>query len=177
MRYKYIITGQRNAGKTHFCMRLTDWAKRRKIDIAGIVSPGVFEGCKKIRIDAKDIRAEEVINLAVLKSSQEEGIFTDCWFFNRETVEWGNSVLGQATPCSVLFIDELGPLEFTRQTGWVSGLRIIDEGEYQKGFFGVRPELVDVAKQRWQDAHIVQLTIRNRNFISWLFQMQMLMWR
>jgi hypothetical protein len=66
-------------------------------------------------------------------------------------------VRAQAVPCGLLVVDELGPLEFERAQGWLSGLTALDSGEYELGLVVIRPELMGAALARWPEAGIKNL--------------------
>ncbi len=51
-------------------------------------------------------------------------------------------MLESATPCDLLIVDELGPLEFERNEGWPAGLAAIDSAAYKVGVVVIRPELL-----------------------------------
>ena len=55
---------------------------------------------------------------------------------------WGNHVLSNSTPCDLLVVDELGPLEIDRGTGWQAGLAAVDSKEYAVAVVVVRAELL-----------------------------------
>jgi hypothetical protein len=70
---------------------------------------------------------------------------------------WGNDVLGAATPCDLLIVDELGPLEFERNRGWTDGLAAVDSGDYRHALVVVRPQLLPAARARWPHAQVVDV--------------------
>ena len=49
----------------------------------------------------------------------------------------------------LLLIDELGPLEFRGEGGFIAGFAAIDARHYRLAVVVVRPELLDAARQRW----------------------------
>ncbi|MCJ7625183.1 MAG: hypothetical protein MUO76_16925, partial [Anaerolineaceae bacterium] len=59
--------------------------------------------------------------------------------------------------CDLLVVDELGPFELVRAEGWVSGVKLVDGGNYRLALVVVRPELRRVALQRWPHAEFIEL--------------------
>ncbi len=156
----FIITGPRGAGKTTFCRHFIDLARQAGRQVDGMVCPAVFENGHKVAIEAEALATGLRLRLATAREPDrpQAGISTRRWFFETEVLAWGNRVLQQATPCEVLIVDELGPLEFERGQGWTGGLKAIDSGEYRWGLVVIRPELLAPARQRWPIAKIISIT-------------------
>ena len=144
-----LLTGDIETGKTSLCLEIARIAVEADLDVAGIVSPAVFEGDRKIAIDAMDLRSRESRRLAILNGGEKTGLDTRRWSFNPEVVSWGNQVLKNAIPCDLLVVDELGPLEFHHQKGWVMGFSSIESRDYQVAVVVIRPTLLKTAIQRW----------------------------
>lgn len=154
-----LVTGPIGAGKTSFCLAAVRWACERGWQTAGLVSPPVFEQGVKVGIDAVDLRSGKRRRLARRRNGGNEAeIATTGWVFDPEALHWGNQVLAEALPCDLLVVDELGPLEFERGQGWLSGLTAVDNRRYRLGLVTIRPELLEKARGRWPDAHIVEIT-------------------
>ena len=145
-----LLTGDIETGKTSLCLEIARIAVEADLDVAGLISPAVFEGDRKIAIDAMDLRSRESRRLAILKGGEKTGMDTRRWSFNPEVVSWGNQVLKTAIPCDLLIVDELGPLEFHHQKGWVAGFSSIESRDYQVAVVVVRPSLLDTARRRWE---------------------------
>jgi len=154
---RYLLTGELGAGKTTFCLHLVEILGEAGWDVAGTVSPAVFKAESKVAIDLLNPRSGQRRRLATLLTpeAQQSGPATKRWGFDAETLAWGDSLLARATPCDLLIIDELGPLELERGEGWLSGLKAIDEGKYKAAVIVVRPHLLHLATQRWPDAEVV----------------------
>ena len=58
-------------------------------------------------------------------------------------------MLEKLPPGELLLIDELGPLEFRGEGGFIAGFAAIDARHYRLAVVVVRPELLDAARQRW----------------------------
>ncbi len=144
---RWMLTGGRGVGKTTLCRALAERARLDGWDVAGLLSPAVFEGKIKTGILAENARTGETRPLAGLKTYGSFDLPLGRWFFDRSTLDWGNRVLESSLPCRLLIIDELGPLELTRQEGWQAAFDVLRRGEYEIALVVVRPELQEVARQ------------------------------
>jgi nucleoside-triphosphatase len=162
---RLIVTGERGAGKTAFCARLIELARAAGQQIAGVLSPAVFEHGEKIGIDVIDLRTNERRRLADRFDPAHHGPHTPRWSFHAEVLAWGDAAFSAASPCDLLGVDELGWLEFERGEGWPAGLAAIDARDarnYRWGVVVIRPELLGVARQRWPSARVIEISDTER---------------
>jgi nucleoside-triphosphatase THEP1 len=154
----YILSGPREVGKTTFLRHLLTKKKSSNLDCAGVLSPAVFENGQKTGIDLLDVRSGAVQKLANLRHNEQKGIFTERWMFEAESLSWGNEILGHSTPCDLLIVDELGPIELERGQGWQAGITALNSGLYLVGIVVIRPELLRQAYAIWPNARLITLT-------------------
>ena len=76
------------------------------------------------------------------------------WVFDEAVLAWGDARLAAATPCDLLVVDELGPLELDEGRGWTAGIAAVDSGDYGAAIVVVRPALLERARARWPMAAI-----------------------
>ncbi|MFH1330935.1 MAG: nucleoside-triphosphatase [Actinomycetota bacterium] len=152
----HLVTGERGAGKTTFCRVLVEAARsaRPRLVAAGILSLKVLVDGAEVAIDAVDVASGQRRRLAFRRAGTDAaaGPSTIRWQFDAGALAWGDALLRSATPCDLLVIDELGPLEFDRGEGWVGGLAAVDGAAYLAAFVAVRPELLGRARRRWPQA-------------------------
>lgn len=157
----HLVTGERGAGKTTFCRLLVEAARsaRPGLVAAGILSLKVLVGGEEAAIVAVDVASGQRRRLAFRReeTAGTDGPSTIRWQFDAEALAWGDAVLRSATPCELLVVDELGPLEFERGEGWGSGLAAVDAAAYRAAFVVVRPELLDRARRRWPQALVIRI--------------------
>ena len=153
----FLLSGEFQTGKTNLCLDIYQLAQEARVRVGGVISPAVFEGDKKTAIDVLDLKSGTRKRLAELRTSHQTDLETQRWSFDSEVVDWGNKMLEEAVPCDLLMIDELGPLEFQRGEGWVSGFDVIENGEYSTALIVVRPSLIDEAARLWQVSRIIDL--------------------
>jgi len=155
----WIITGEIGTGKTRWCQQFLELARQAGWDVAGLISPAVFENGQKTAIDAVDVRSGERRRLATRRSVEDAAlIHTREWLFETDTVGWGNAVFRRALPCDLLIVDEMGPLELLQGQGWVNALEAIATRAYRLAVVVVRPSLLSIAEQ-WQPQAVI--TLRN----------------
>lgn len=142
----YILSGPRRVGKTTTCGRVAELCRARGIDLAGLICPAKIEYGHKCGIELVDLRTGNRRDLAVA-DDMASPLRTDRYRFDAEVMAWGSRVIDSATPCQVLMIDELGPLELIRNQGWVNGLEALRRGRYELGVVVIRPELVTAFQQ------------------------------
>jgi nucleoside-triphosphatase len=151
----FLITGSRGAGKTSFCAQLVQAAREAGWKPAGLLSRPVFEGEQRTAIQAEDVRTGESRRLAVRGDPPTPGV--KHWQFDPSALDWGDQVLTASTPCDLLVVDELGPLELERGAGWQSGLAAVDSEQYAIALVVVRAELLGEALLRWPNANLVEI--------------------
>jgi len=151
-----LLTGLKGIGKTAWCLKLMQIAKKQGIEMEGIVSPGVYSGNMKTGIEIMDVRSGEKRLFAKLNLGKTQDLSTPRWSFNPDSIAWANDVLKKRSASELLIIDELGPLELLRDEGFVEGISRIDSREFHMAIVVVRPSLVPKALQRWPDAQVIR---------------------
>lgn len=151
----FIITGSQGAGKTSLCARLVEAAREAGWKTAGILSNPVFDGSLPAAIDAEDLHSGEIHRLATRSEDPTPGL--KHWKIEDAAIHWGNQVFSTSTPVDLLVVDELGPLEFERGSGWQAGITAINSKKYAIAIAVVRAEMLGEALIRWPQANIVEV--------------------
>lgn len=152
-----ILTGGRGSGKTATCQQWVEQAHRADWHISGLISPAVFENGEKTAIDVIDLKSGERRRLADRVNRYTGFHVSDHWDFHTDVVNWSNTALGDHSPCDLFIVDELGPLEFFRQQGWVNAFQALQGGFFRYAIVVIRPELMEEACRIWPDASIIDL--------------------
>lgn len=142
----WVLSAARQAGKTDFCRQLADLARGAGWDVAGLLSPAVFESGRKTGILAQDLRSGEQRPLARAEDRPPFTLQLGDWHFDPAVLDWGDAILGSCLPCDLLIVDEIGPLELTRGQGWRSALGVLGGSAYRLGVVVIRPGLQEQAK-------------------------------
>ena len=158
----FILSGARGIGKTTTCQRLVSALRARGIDHAGLICPARVQRGEKIGIDLVAVRSGERRELATA-DDEPSLLCTAKYRFDAGAMAWGGRVLDDATPCSVLIIDELGPLELVHHQGWVNALDVLHAGRYQMAVVVIRPELVNKFRHLMQDRPCIVLGKADRD--------------
>lgn len=154
-----LLSGEFDAGKTTLLLMLQDELKSSGLKVTGVISPPILENGEKVGIGLQDLASATTRQLAVLRArAGDSAISTKRWSFLPEGMADANRFLADATPCDVLIIDELGPLEFVGQAGWTNGLAAIDSGRYALAICVVRPSLIEIVRSRWPQAQVIVVT-------------------
>jgi nucleoside-triphosphatase len=138
-----VVTGWRNVGKTSYCQRAVDTYRAAGRTVSGLLSPGRFDQGQKTGFLALDLQSQETRLVASTIPGEIEGIQLGHWSFNAQVFAWGNRCLQQIERADVLVIDELGPLEFNRQIGWVASFELLRSKDYHLALVVIRPECID----------------------------------
>jgi nucleoside-triphosphatase len=161
----YALTASRGAGKTAFCRALSEQARAAGWDVAGLLSPAVFEDEGKTGILAEALRTRETHPLAIANlqpsnlptlqhgergTNRQDNAFSlelGNWLFDPSIITWGNQILETCLPCDLFIVDELGPLELIRGEGWINALGALRQPHYRVGLIVIRPELLETVRQ------------------------------
>ncbi len=141
-----ILSGVSGSGKTTLCRQAVALARARGWQTAGILTPGRWRDGEKIGIDVQDLRNGDRRALA----DRDEGAWRadgPCWHFHPDGLAWGAAILDHATPCDLLAIDELGPLELVDGGGWRNALDVLRSGSYALSLVVIRPRLLPLVPQ------------------------------
>ena len=151
----WLVTGERGAGKTRFCRRVAELARKAGWQVGGLISPAVFEGQDKTGIQLESLFSSEVRPLAVKKAQPSFNQVLGEWHFDAQALAWGNAELtnalamgGNQKQLDLLVIDEIGPLELLHGEGWTAALPLLNSQVYRVGLVVIRPELVEAALHR-----------------------------
>ncbi len=144
-----ILTGESGCGKTTLCQRVVAALKARGVNVAGVLTlPRLAaQRGEKIGMEVEDVRTGERVALAE-RVAVGKGTANLSWQFDASGVERGEQILRAATPCDVLVVDELGPLELIHNQGWISALNILRAGNYRGALVVVRPSLLENFRAR-----------------------------
>lgn len=148
-----LVTGPSGIGKTTWVTRAAD---DHPGPVTGVICPGVYENGTRVQINAHLLRTGEILTLAFAENPQTYAIHTPKWGFNSATIAAVNQELDRPTDHGLLIIDELGPLEFHGNQGFVSAFRAIAQHP-GPAVIVVRESLLTDALQRWPEARVERL--------------------
>lgn len=139
----WVVTGGRGVGKTTWCQRAVNGYRQGGLTVGGLLSPGRFDGRQKTGFFAVDLASRASHLAASALPGEIDGLRLGPWTFDPGIFTWGNACLAQAATADVLVIDELGPLEFERQTGWLASFDVLRGRQYRLALVVIRPECLE----------------------------------
>lgn len=160
-RVPYLLCGPSGSGKTTWLLEMLRFAQQAEWQCGGLISPPVFENNHKTAIELLDAASGERRRLAQRRppaSVPRPGEPPLGWIFQPETLNWGNQQLLALQSCDLLFIDELGPLEWQHNQGLQSAFLTLERSEYRAALITIRPGLLPLARQRWPRAQLLEFT-------------------
>ena len=150
-----VITGDRGAGKSRFCLDLLDHCGQEGLSAGGIISPALYSDGIKTAFYTMDVRTREK-RLCGTRTGSEQGT-VGCWQMDNAVLEWGNELLHSSVPCDELFIDELGPLEFDRKKGYTEAFTVLNGSGYGHAYVVIRPECLDAFRRIFPEFDIITI--------------------
>jgi nucleoside-triphosphatase THEP1 len=165
-----VLSGESGCGKTTVCARVVALARTRGLTVAGVLTPPRLADGRKVGLDVEDLRTTQRRPLAEACAEPQQnsagstgGPATESWHFQAEGLAWGTMVLCHATPCDLLVIDELGPLELVRDQGWKIGFDVLRAGGYLLALVAVRPSLLPRFWEQLGGVEISTLAVTRAN--------------
>jgi nucleoside-triphosphatase len=156
-----LLTGESGSGKTTLCVRIVASLKTQGLDVAGVLTLPRFANGEKVRLDLEDVRTGKVCALAD-HTTKGQGTADLAWRFSATALQQGADILRDSTPCDVLVIDELGPLELVHGAGWIVALDVLQAGNYHSALVVVRPELIEAFQMRLKSDLVLTVTALTR---------------
>ena len=155
-----LLAGERGAGKSTVCRETIALAQARGYSCGGVLTLGRPDGA----LDVLDVRSGRVRRLT-LEPDANQAVIQGRFHFDPETLAWGDAALAQATPCHLLVVDELGPLEIERGEGWSKAFEMLYGGNFTLALVVVRPELIVHAQLKLpaSAANVFTVTAHNRD--------------
>ena len=135
-----VITGERGAGKSGYCLRLLAQVRQAGLTAAGIISPAVYTNGVKTAFHAMDAKTSEQ-RLCGTRTAADAGTI-GCWQMDPAVIAWCNERILQSCPCDCLFIDELGPLEFRKHQGFTAAFDVLRSGIFGTAYVVIRPDCI-----------------------------------
>ncbi len=166
----YLVTGEIGVGKSVFCKEMLASALEAGMNCGGVLSPGVFEDNIKIQLMLHDISTGEKHVFAdkiIMEEEKCADLRLGQWCMSTEVLDWGNQILRNLNEgLDVVFVDELGPLEFRKGIGLTSGLDVLQEKKFDLIFAVIRPSLLEAAKQRFDVTGLIEINNQEIKIIS-----------
>jgi nucleoside-triphosphatase THEP1 len=152
-----VLTGARGIGKSTVCRETVARAQGEGYTCGGIVTLAHDGGRDVLDASSGDVRR------LTLEADAAQAVDQGRFRFDPQTLSWGNAALTQATPCDLLVVDEIGPLELERGEGWINAFDVLRGRDFALALAVVRPELVVQAQLRLEDCAAVVMAVTREN--------------
>jgi len=146
-----LVTGPSGIGKTTWCSSQLVQARQRRLSVGGLLSPGMYQQSTKVGILLVNLASGEERVMARLRETEDPQAPTRKWAMDEAVLQWGDRILERLGRCDLLFIDELGPLEFLHHQGLCQAFPLIQRRQFSTALVVVRPTLLEIARQTWSD--------------------------
>lgn len=161
-----LLTGQSGVGKTTACWKALSGLRATGVKVAGFISPPLLdETGHKTGIEMVDLTSGQHRTFArVVKPGEEATI--GVYRLMEGAVEWARGVLAAALLADTdwLVVDEIGPLELQRGTGFVFALApLADPARIPNAIVLVRAALADELADRLGRPDLVKVTVTKAN--------------
>lgn len=172
----YVVTGERGSGKSTVCAHVARTAVARGLTVAGILTERCdLAGRDRMR-RVVDLRTGESRPLGARRANAGDAMsdrltpdpLTPAWVFEPQVFAWANDVFARSTPCDLLVVDELGPLELLGNRGWSAALEALRSGKYTLALVVCRPALLVELDRRLQpvvETELVEVTPETREVL------------
>ena len=144
-------------GKTLLCKKLAEKFSSSGLMVSGILSIKRTENRSGRKIFAQIINSKEEREIAVFEPGWDADFPIRDWRLNQENLEWADKMIRNLLPADVIIIDELGYLEFEMGRGLVSGIDILESGEYMAAFVVIRTSLIKAAREKIQIHEVIHI--------------------
>ena len=114
-----LLTGERHGGKTGLAMEIIAQARAKGLHVAGIASPGLWEGGQRSGFDILELDTGQRYPL----SRRIQGLRPMPFMFDAQALSKGKAALSQSRcrDADLLVVDEVGPWEL-EGGGWADRL-------------------------------------------------------
>ncbi len=121
----FIVTGERNKGKSSYLSRLYIFLKDYKLKIGGFISPGKLSESGNKDFVLQLLNEKSIMHLASREYHRAYEQF-GAFFFNQEAIKKGDSIIESELKkkYDVFILDEIGPMELSGKV-WHDTLRRI----------------------------------------------------
>jgi nucleoside-triphosphatase THEP1 len=137
----FILTGSVDSGKTTFLKRIIEELKKQKIKMDGFLSEAIRQDQEKIGYDLRDLGGGKPVPF-IRKSGRQDWQRIGPYFFIPEGLSWAKKIILRSREAEILVVDEIGPLELSKQGLWDALEQVIFQ-RVQEYLFVLRREILE----------------------------------
>lgn len=137
----FILTGPVDSGKTTFLKRVIEKLKKQKVKMDGFLSEAIVKDQEKIGYDLVDLGDGKSVPF-IRKSGQQDWQRIGPYFFIPEGLSRAKKIILRSREAEILVVDEIGPLELSKQGLWDVLEQVIFQ-RVQEYLFVLRREILE----------------------------------
>ncbi len=137
----FIITGEQGEGKTTLLKNVTRHLKERQVPLAGFFAEGEWENDSRKSFSICDINTGEEKLLCIIEH-REGFIQAGRFYFNPAALDFGERILQNTTPDSLVVVDEIGRFELQGKV-WADVFRVLLKFSSNSLLFTVRKKFLE----------------------------------
>lgn len=155
-----LVSGEPQTGKTRLCLQGLAWCRDNNLACSGIVCPGIYtanvrvgisclnvaDGTSKLLATSRQVpdTNQEAVHAAsrLRENLLPPHLETPAYLFSAAAFASCEPWLISSEE-AILWLDELGPLEFNRRAGFVKAFDLLRAGKFRAAVVVVRPSLVE----------------------------------
>ncbi|MBE0676069.1 MAG: DUF2478 domain-containing protein [Bacteroidales bacterium] len=151
----FIITGERQQGKTMFLKEMVSILTAHGISVSGFVSEGIHTDTGREGFMLRDIQGTRSAELC-RTDDRFNGIKQGRYYFNPDAIKLGSDILGSTinSETRMVVIDEVGPLEISGG-GWYAAIGNLTSASTAVQVWSVRKSLAEKAARRWNVGNVI----------------------
>ena len=159
----YILTGDPGSGKSNFLDNLVKILKGHGLLPAGFTAPSIPGALPSRSYELKDLSTGKSMPLAS-ETAEDNWLRTGKFYFNPETVQYGNRILMDENICKndLIIIDEIGHFELQGKI-WAEAITTLSQKNCSPMLWSVRNSLLDRVIQNWELADPVVIRIEDHS--------------
>lgn len=149
-----VVTGSTGSGKTPLAASVVDALTARNLPVAGFLQPAIVEDGAKVGFSVRDVRTDEIVELA-RRAAPGEGRFGTSFTFFDEGFDVGRRALIGVPSGAIVILDEMGPVELRGGGHWPAVARAMRTFEVGGLLVVVRRTLVPALVEALDAADVV----------------------
>jgi nucleoside-triphosphatase THEP1/uncharacterized protein YneF (UPF0154 family) len=149
----FIITGDRQSGKTTFMKEMVALIEKEEIPLAGFIAEGLWDNNQQ-RSGFNLVTLPKKESILLCDRTTKEWLQFHSFFFNPTAIRLGKNALQNTQANAVVFVDEIGKFELEGKL-WADDLSTLLSTHNGPIVLSIRNIYIDEVKQRWNLTNVI----------------------